>query len=350
MATSRPWAIGTAVAAVVLASVACTSGPRPATPGRVSVLPAELPAPSAGGAVVARNDRFVLYSAGPGDTLASLAERFLGSEARAWEIAKFNAIARTEAGEVIVIPLQPVNPRGVSITGFQTIPILTYHRFGPKASKMVVTPDAFATQLDYLARNGYRVVRLAELTDFLAGTRGLPERAVVITIDDGHASMYEHAYPLLKKHGFPATFFLYSDFIGAGDALRWPQIREMAASGLIDFQSHSKTHANLVERLPGESDQRYRERLESEIRVPQEVLERNLATTVTQYAYPYGDANEAVLARLSAADYELGVTVNPGGNAFFALPLMLRRSMVFGDHDLEGFKALLQVFRPVDLR
>jgi peptidoglycan/xylan/chitin deacetylase (PgdA/CDA1 family) len=188
------------------------------------------------------------------------------------------------------------------------------------------------------------------LTDFLAGRRGLPERAVVITVDDGHASMYEHAYPLLKKYGFPATFFLYSDFIGSGDALRWAQIREMAASGLIDFQAHSKTHANLMERLPGESEQRYRERLDSEIRVPQEVLQRNLSTTVTHYAYPYGDANETVLARLGAADYRLGVTVNPGGNPFFAQPLMLRRTMVFGDHDLEAFKALLQVFRPTDLR
>jgi peptidoglycan/xylan/chitin deacetylase (PgdA/CDA1 family) len=173
---------------------------------------------------------------------------------------------------------------------------------------------------------------------------------VVITVDDGHVSTYQYAYPLLKKYGFPATFFVYTDFIGAGEGLRWTQIKEMAASGLIDFEAHSKTHSNLVLRLPGESDQRYRERLDGEIRVPQESLQRNLSTKVDLYAYPYGDANEPVLERLQAADFRLAVTVNPGGNGFFAQPMMLRRSMVFGDYDIAAFKNLLQVFKEADLQ
>lgn len=337
-------------AAAVLAVTACTSVPRSDDMASSAPRPepnAELPAR---GSVVAQNDRFILYAAASGDTLSSVARRFLGNEDREWEIAKFNGITRPAPGKILAIPLRPINPAGVAANGFQTIPILCYHRFGPAASKMLVTPDAFAAQLDYLARNGYRVVRLSQLTDFLAGRSGLPDRAVIITVDDGHISTYQYAYPLLKKYGFPATFFVYSDFIGAGEALRWAQIKEMAASGLIDFEAHSKTHSNLVVRLPGESDQRYRERLDSEIRVPQEILQRNLATTVDLYAYPYGDANEAVLERLEAADFRLGVTVNPGGNPFFAQPTMLRRSMVFGDHDLEAFKALLQVFKEADLR
>ncbi|HKC43244.1 MAG TPA: polysaccharide deacetylase family protein [Burkholderiales bacterium] len=351
MAKPRSWAIGTSAAAAVLALAACQAPPpRVEEPAPPAPSPARIPSPPAAGAVVGQSDKFVLYAPGPNETLAAIARRFLGSDERAWEIAKFNGIARPEVGRIVAVPLQPINPTGVYANGFQKVPILCYHRFGPKSSKMVVTPDAFAAQLDYLARNGYRVVSLSQLVDFLAGKRGLPERALVITIDDGHVSAYEHAYPLLKKYGFPATFFVYADFIGSGEALRWHQIKEMAASGLIDFQAHSKTHANLVERLPGESDQRYRERLDSEIRFPQELLQRNLATGVTQYAYPYGDANEVVLARLGAAEFQLGVTVNPGGNPFFAQPLMLRRTMVFGDYDMEAFKPLLQVFKPADLR
>ena len=350
MAKPRSWAIGISAAAAVLALAACQAPPRVDERAFPAPSPVPIPAPPAAGAVVGQNDKFVLYAPGPNETLAAIARRFLGSDERAWEIAKFNGIARPESGKVVAVPLQPINPTGVYGNGFQTVPILCYHRFGSKSSKMVVTPDAFAAQLDYLARNGYRVVSLSQLADFLAGKRSLPERALVITIDDGHVSTYEHAYPLLKKYGFPATSFVYADFIGSGDALRWNQIREMAASGLIDFQAHSKTHANLVERLPGESEQRYRERLDGEIRVPQELLQRNLATKVTQYAYPFGDANEIMLARLGAADFKLGVTVNPGGNPFFAQPLMLRRTMVFGDHDMEAFKALLQVFKQVDLR
>ena len=55
--------------------------------------------------------------------------------------------------------------------------------------------------------------------------------------------------------------YLYTDFVGASDALTWPQMKEMMASGLIEIQPHSKTHANLTLRLPGETDARYRERI-----------------------------------------------------------------------------------------
>ena len=115
---------------------------------------------------------------------------------------------------------------------------------------------------------------------------------MVLTFDDGYESYYRHAYPLLKKHGFPATVFLYTDFVGAGDALTWPQMQEMAASGLIDIQAHSKTHANLINRVRDESDAAYRQRLESEARAPRELIERRLKHTVKDFAYPYGDANE----------------------------------------------------------
>ena len=300
--------------------------------------------------VIAGNDRFVLYAPGAGDTLASLAQRFLGSESRAWEIAEVNGITRVEAGTVVAIALQATNPKRVSSAGFQTVPILCYHRFGPQPGKMVVTPEAFAKQLDYLAQNGYSVVPLSDLIEFLDGTRALPRRAVVITVDDGHISSYRYAYPLLKQHGFPATFFLYSDFIGAGEALRWTQVREMAGSGLIDFQAHSKTHTNLAYRLEGESERHYQERLDTEIRQPRDLLERNIPGKVVHYAYPYGDANETMLERLGAAKYRLAVTVNPGGNAFFSHPLMLRRTMVFGEQNLDASKTLLQVFKAADLR
>jgi peptidoglycan/xylan/chitin deacetylase (PgdA/CDA1 family) len=300
--------------------------------------------------VIARNDRFLIYLPGTGDTLASVARRFLGTEQRQWLIAEFNGITRIQAGQAVVVPLQATNPAGVQANGYQTVPILCYHRFSASPGKMSVSPASFAAQLDYLARNDYHVLRLSELVAFLEGTQPLPRRAVVITIDDGYASTYQHAFPLLKKYGFPATLFLYTDFLGAKDAVSWPQLQEMVASGLVDVQAHSKTHANLSQRLPGESDERYRERLDTEIRVPREVIQGRLPVRVSSYAYPYGDANDEVIDGLARADYRIGVTVNPGGNPAFSHPLLLRRTMIFGEHDLEAFKAKLQVFREMDLR
>ncbi|WP_280152277.1 polysaccharide deacetylase family protein [Piscinibacter sp. XHJ-5] len=303
--------------------------------------------PPVGGEVLGQSDRFVVYQPGTDDTLKSIAARFLGSEERDWVIGDFNGVSRVQPGQPLVVPLVTLNPIGVHADHYQTVPILCYHRFAATGGKMAVSPATFAAQLDWLARNDYHVIRLAQLLGYLEGRQALPRRSVVITIDDGYESVHRHALPLLRKHGFPATLFVYTDFIGAGDALSWSQLHELAASGLVDVQAHSKTHRNLIERAAGESESQYRAGLETEAKAPRDILERRLPVQVRHYAFPYGDANEAVLDLLAKQHYQLAVTVNPGGNAFFAQPLMLRRTMIFGDSDLESFKAKLQISRGI---
>ena len=325
------------------------SGPSPSPPPWTTARPSR-PPPAVAEGVIAQNERFVLYRPKRDDTLRSLAQHFLGDERRGWEIADFNGIKDITPGNLVAIPLRPVNPVGVFADGYQTVPILAYHRFGDKDGKMVVSPEAFAAQLKYLADNDYRVIRLADLVEFLAGKRSLPRRAVVITADDGYASVYRHAFPLLKQYGFPATIFVYTDFIGASDALTWAQMQEMIATGLVDIESHSKSHESLVAMLPGESERGYRSRIGKELTAGRDLLQRKLGVSISIFAYPYGDANAVVVEQAQKADYLLAVTVNPGGNPFFAQPLLLQRTMIFGDHDIEAFKARLQTFREADLK
>ena len=143
---------------------------------------------------------------------------------------------------------------------------------------------------------------------------------------------------------------MYTDFIGANDALTWAQMQEMIASGLIDVESHSKSHESLVTMLPGESERSYRSRLNKELTAGRDLLQRKLGVSVSIFAYPYGEANAAVIEQAEKADYRLAVTVNPGSNPFFVQPLLLRRTMIFGDHDMEAFKARLQTFHAADLK
>ncbi len=346
-------------AALLVLAAALLAGcgtPRPATaPAAPAPAPATAPPAAAGafpnaqGEVIGRSERLLIYQPRAGDRLTAIAARFLGDADLHWRIAEANpGLREPVAHQPLVVPLVAPNPLGVRDGEFQTVPILCYHRFGSGSSKMIISPASFAAQLDWLARNGYHVIRLAQLGEFLAGRAPLPQRSVVITIDDGYESVYQHAFPLLKKHGFPATLFVYNDFIGTGAGLSWTQLQEMAASGLVDIQAHSRTHRNLIERLPGESEDRYRQAIENELRAPRDLLEKRLASAkvrVRHFAYPFGDANEAVLDAMMRLRYELGVTVNPGGNAFFAQPTMLRRTMIFGDLDLEGFKSKLQTRR-----
>jgi peptidoglycan/xylan/chitin deacetylase (PgdA/CDA1 family) len=333
------------VAAVALAGCASHTTLPSAKPAAVSASASDAPA---SGEVVARGDRLLVYVPAAGETLRSVAARLLGSEEREWQIAEANGgLTRLQAGQPLVVPLKAPNPIGVHTDSYQTVPVLCYHRLGSGGGKMTVSPANFAAQIEWLVRNQYHVIRLGQLAAYLEGREPLPQRSVVITFDDGYESVYRHAYPVLRKYGVPATLFVYTDFIGAGDALSWAQLQELAGSGLVDVQAHSKSHRNLIERLAGEADDRYLQGLEQETRGPRELLEKRLPVQVRHYALPFGDANEAVLGMLTRQRYTLAVTVNPGGNAFFAQPLMLRRTMIFGDHDLEAFKARLQISRRI---
>ena len=317
-------------------------------PTRIESSPS--PASVGSSAVLARDDDFVLVQAAPGDTPALLAERFLGDRGKAFWIAEQNGRDALEPGQVVVIPLRALNPGGIHADGYQAVPILCYHRFGPRASPLTVTAAIFEAQMDWLARNGYTVITLSRLAAFLRGAEPLPKRSVAITIDDGYRSTWEIAYPILSRYGYPATLFLYSDFVGARDALSWAQMKEMQASGLIDIQPHSKTHANLALRLAGETDSQYRDRIRREVEAPVNALRDRLAVASTTFAYPYGDVNDVVIGELQRRSVVQGVTVTAGGNGSFAHPFLLRRSMVFGTDSLDAFRAKLVTFVPAGPR
>ena len=294
--------------------------------------------------MLARDDEFAIVVARADDNAESLAQHYLGDARKGWWITEGNAGTEIRPGQVVVIPLVARNRIGVYADGFQTVPVLCYHRFGSRASKLTVTPAAFAAQMEYLARNGYHVLSLARLAAFVAGREPLPKKSVVITIDDGYRATYDVAFPILRKYGFPATVFLYTDFVGAGDALSYQQMKELIASGLIEIQPHSKTHSNLTLRSSDENDAKYRDRLRREVDAPVDIIRERHALPSRAYAYLYGDVNETVVELLSRKGVSLGFTVTPGGNGFFAYPYMLRRTMIFGNEDLETFKAKLQTF------
>jgi peptidoglycan/xylan/chitin deacetylase (PgdA/CDA1 family) len=332
---------GSGLGAVIVAAIVlmgCAEAPqRPPAPEPAA------PAPETG-IVLARDDSFVVVVAGPGEDMAALAQRYLGDRGKRWWIGEFNGVDEVKPGQTVVIPLKPTNPSGVYANGFVTVPILCYHRFGPRPSQLVVTPAAFEAQMDYLARNGYHVLPLSRVMAFVERGEPIPRKSVVLTIDDGFRSTYEVAFPILKKYGFQATVFLYSDFVGAPDALTWAQMKEMESSGLVNIQPHSKTHANLTVRLAGETEAKYRDRMRAEVDVPIKAIQDRLAVPSETYAFPYGDVNETVVELLKRQGVRMGVTVTPGGNAFFAYPFMLRRSMVFGGDSIDAFKSKLTTF------
>ncbi len=298
---------------------------------------------------IAQNEYFAAVITNEHDTFESLAEKYLNDAGLHWIIEDFNHIVTMRANQEIIIPLKPINPRGIHPSGYQTVPILCYHRFGNGHVKLSVSTNNFRQQLSYLKKNHYRVIPLKSLIAFLAGKKSIPKRSVVITIDDGYRSAYEKALPILKEFNFPATVFLYSDFINAKDALSWDQIRRMQRSGLIDFQAHSKSHPNLTVQHPDESHQAYIDRINTEISIPSNIISNKFNIKNHSFAYPYGETNDIVLSALTAYKFSLGVTVTSGSNSSFSHPLLLHRTMIFGDYTHEEFRNTLQIFKDIEL-
>jgi peptidoglycan/xylan/chitin deacetylase (PgdA/CDA1 family) len=293
--------------------------------------------------LIGRNEHYAVVMPGSGETSASLAERFLGDPRDAWRIEDANPAGDNSPGEPVVIPLTETNPLGVFHDRIQVVPILSYHRFGAGRGRLSVSAEQFTEQMDYLRKNGYRVVSLERLLGFLLGHHGLPQRAVVLTIDDGYRSVYEIAYPILKRFGYPATIFVYSDYIGNG-GVTWAQMREMAATGLFTFQSHSKTHGNLAKQESGESTADYARRLQQEVRVPREAIRGALREPVVGFAYPFGAVNAAVAEAVREEGYQLAFTVQRGANPFYAHPFLLRRNMIYATDGIEDFARALEAY------
>ncbi len=223
--------------------------------------------------VVGESEDFIVAVPVRNETSGTLARTYLADATKAWMIEDFNRGARTfAAGQRVVIPRRPWNPAGVEPTGYQLVPILVYHNLGPQSKgRLTLGSGAFAEQMRYLKREGYRVVSLAEFVEWLRLKRQLPRKSVVLTFDDGYHSFRDYAYPVLKQLGFPATLFVYTDYVGAGrNALSWDELKPLVAEG-FDVQAHSKTHGDL-RRLAGETDAQYARRMQAELAVGLQLL------------------------------------------------------------------------------
>jgi peptidoglycan/xylan/chitin deacetylase (PgdA/CDA1 family) len=281
----------------------------------------------------------------PHDTLTSLATKYLHDPSRGWFIAEFNHVEDIKPGQAIIIPLRSLHRGGITPWGYQRVPVLCYHKFSlHKEDAMAVTRKDFEAQLQFLHDHGYHVITLDQLYDFVDYKAQIPEKSVVITIDDGWRSTYDIAYPLLKRYGYPATLFVYTNLItGSSTTLSWDQIREMYANG-IDMQCHTKTHRSLSWKEGQESFEHYFESIQMELTESARILKRELNKDVKYLAYPYGDTNHVVVELARKLGYRAAFTVKRGANPFFVDPYRIDRSMIYGTLSLEAFQKNLDVF------
>jgi peptidoglycan/xylan/chitin deacetylase (PgdA/CDA1 family) len=209
-------------------------------------------------------------------------------------------------------------------------PILVYHRFGPVvADSMTVRTSVFERQLELVKRQGYTVIPLRALVDHLRGEGAPPpDRSVVITIDDGHRSVYTEMLPVLLRHRVPVTVFVYPSAISrATYAMTWEQLRDLAATGLVHIQSHTYWHPNFALERRRLSPVAYERLVDDQLKKSQETLEKRLGTKVDMLSWPFGIYDDQLMDRATRAGYIAAVTLDrrhaTAADAIMALPRYL---------------------------
>jgi len=102
----------------------------------------------------------------------------------------------------------------------------------------------FEKHLRYFRDSGTAVMTLDEIADLVEAGQDLPEKAVVLTIDDADRSVYQLAWPLLEKYGMRAHLFVPTGKVGTSwselEVCSWDELAEMADSGTILVESHTR--------------------------------------------------------------------------------------------------------------
>ena len=236
----------------------------------------------------------------------------------------------TVAGPPLVLPPGPSAIR---------VPILMYHyiRVNPDPGDRLgfalsVTPSDFATQMDWLARNGYHPITTEDLYAYLSGARGLPSRPVILSFDDGYGDFFTTALPILRSHDFTAVSYVVSGFVGQPRYMTAAQIFEANRAG-IEIGSHTVNHVNLTRQSPNS--------MGYQVAASKQALEQLLGHPVISFCYPSGRFNSSVVSAVAAAGYHDATTTRFGSAHTLADRYTWGRVRVGGGESLEQFAATL---------
>ncbi|OGR41473.1 MAG: hypothetical protein A2X35_10720 [Elusimicrobia bacterium GWA2_61_42] len=189
--------------------------------------------------------------------------------------------------------------------------VLCYHKIGrpPAGSKLKdlwVSPAKFRSQVKYLLDHGYTTLLFSDLKKAFDSGARLPEKAVLITFDDGYENNYLHAWPILRELGAKANVFVVFNTIGKANLWHNPasepwvnmatlaQLKEMQESGVIEYGSHTMNHPHLSAL---NLDDAAWEMAESKRQ-----LEAAFGREMCAFAYPYGDGAYAPAIREKALE------------------------------------------------
>ncbi|MDD5755382.1 MAG: poly-beta-1,6-N-acetyl-D-glucosamine N-deacetylase PgaB, partial [Methylococcales bacterium] len=255
--------------------------------------------------------------------------------------------------------------------------VLNYHDIvgaegaKPPFNSMDVAIDHFEEHLDWLQKEGYKIVSVQNVFDAAAGKEPLPDKAVLLTFDDGYLTFYTRVFPILKKHHYPATVALVGTWMDGHTTadepgkplMNWEQIRELVQSGLVEIASHTydlhngilanpqgNTQAAVSTRLYDdpmlvyETDGAYQARIRAAMFKSAEFIFQHVGVRPRVMIWPYGEYNETAVIAAKEAGMPMTMGLLDGFNTLANFSV-LRRLIMFNNPDLKKFTELVTGLR-----
>ena len=229
----------------------------------------------------------------------------------------------------------------------KTIAVLAYHKIGEPADDWYtynyISQQTFEEHLEYLKKSEWECLDIKSFLSGLDDDNNLPDRSVLLSFDDGYASTYEVALPLLQRYNFPAVVFVPTAFVGSYNSFdadllveprelmcTWEQLSALENND-VSVQSHGINHRHF-------SALRVEEQV-AEIHDSKSIIESKIKNEVRLFSFPYGDNvgnDNQIISILESAGYQAAFLY--GGGSFSSStvhPFMIPRIPIGPDADLK---------------
>ena len=252
--------------------------------------------------------------------------------------------------------------------------VLSYHEIAEAKDALIpeyaVTPTMFVRHIDWLRNNGYHFVSVDDILADREGRKPLPENAVLLTFDDGYASVYRHAWPFLKMLKIPSVVAVVGAWeeekgvvnfdgrsIPRDKLMTWDQLREMSATGLVEIGSHTfDLHHGILGNPQGntesaattrqwfpatksyETEAAYRARVSADLKRSRDLIAQRIGKAPRVIAWPYGRYSYPLRDMAMQLGMPIGLTLDDGGNMEDTPLWAMRRVLVQPTMDLNGLR------------
>lgn len=212
------------------------------------------------------------------------------------------------------------------------LPVLMYHHFAEESSEGTVVSSArFREQISALHDAGYHAVTIPQVIDFVRTGSPLPDKPVLITMDDGYTSNLTLAAPVLEEFNMRAAVFVIGInegeqvYVHSGEPFwqerfSYEEAAPWVEKGVIDVQSHTFDMHQLesygysgrdgVLKMDGESEEDYRQAILEDFKLARERRGNTVTSDLIALAYPFGYYDLEADTLEKEAGYEVTFTID----------------------------------------